>query len=175
MSHQLQPPAQRLLQPCFQFPGVSAVGSDALQKGEFFSELGLEQQLDTGAVLDVSRTHPHLEQQPSESVSVWRLRPLSFLEPKAVRASLLGGLDRLAVHDGGAERLIAASLKPHGLAQTGIEPLEKAAQALLGAKGPIDRGPVGQIVREHAPDTAGADYVEAGEESGSVQRSTPLV
>lgn len=74
-------------------------------------------------------------------------------------AALLGGLDRLAIHDGGAERLVTIGLEPHSLVEAGIEPLEEVTQ-VPKTKVAVGSKPVGQIMRKHAQSAARTKAVE---------------
>jgi hypothetical protein len=76
------------------FAAIDAVGEDMTQLGEGLPQR-TQQRHRTVRILDVGLVHPHGEQNPSVSVTIWRLRPLMRLpasNPRGPPLSVVGTL-----------------------------------------------------------------------------------
>src|SRR5918911_1680103 len=92
---------------------------------------------------------------PSVSTRMWRLRPLTSFPPvEAALAAGFGGLDRLAVQDGGAGLGMATRRHPDAFAQDGVQVLPGAVLGPL-VEVVADGPPIRELLGQQSPLAAG--------------------
>ena len=161
--HHLQPPADpTLLDPLQQAISlVTPVSPDHLQIRIAFLDI-LERQFGAAAVLDPRRVDHDGQQQPQpvhHDVSLAALDLLARVEP--LRATDLGGLDRLRIDHGGGGLRVAFRGDPRLVPQGVVEPLQGAVAA-PPVEVITDRAGWGEVVGQGEPVAALVEQVEDG-------------
>src|SRR6266852_825121 len=146
---------------------IRTVRPDQLQTGETLFRLA-QNLLGSILILDIGRVHYYRDEQPQSVHHQMTLAAGDFLAGVvAATDAAFAALDTLAVHNARGRLGPSAGLLADAAMQSRLQLFPDAGPAPAVVLG-RHRPPRGEIVRQHAPLTAGAQDVEDGVEDGSV-------